>query len=158
MREAPLGSNPLPGAGSCTPTLRIMFRELSRPVCVMPSSRVSALGTCFQPLVQAFSPLSERTSAAQLHDHQPALLKLSAAVAMVARDITAPHGASTHGPSIRPPSLACTAATTWLSPCHWWARAQPVAVVNWHGASRNCSSSGTPPAADLNPPRPGTGY
>jgi hypothetical protein len=34
--------------GSCPPTLRIMFRDLSRPVCVVPVSRLSALETGFQ--------------------------------------------------------------------------------------------------------------
>jgi hypothetical protein len=42
--------------------------DLSRPVCVVPISRLSALATCVQPLVHVSEPLSERTSAAQLHD------------------------------------------------------------------------------------------
>src|SRR6266568_3228115 len=39
--------------GSRTRCLRRMFRDLSRPVCAVPISRLSALETCFQPLVQA---------------------------------------------------------------------------------------------------------
>ena len=74
-------------ARSCTSRLRIMLRDLLRPVCVVPISRFSVLETCFPPLVQVSSPLSERTSAAQLHDPHPVpLLKPSAAVATVAPD------------------------------------------------------------------------
>ena len=81
----------IPGKRSCTRTLRIMFRDLSRPVCIVPISRLSALETCFQPLVQASSPLSERRSAAQLHDHQPIpLLTPSAAGATVVPDRATP--------------------------------------------------------------------
>jgi hypothetical protein len=39
--------------GSRTRGLRIMFRDLSRLVCTVPISRLSALETCFQPLVPA---------------------------------------------------------------------------------------------------------
>jgi hypothetical protein len=46
-----IGAGRVPGA--CLPTLRIMFRDLSRPVCVVPISWLSALETCFPPLVQA---------------------------------------------------------------------------------------------------------
>src|SRR5262249_34105127 len=38
--------------GSCPSRLRIMLRDLLRPVCVVPISRFSALATCFPPLVQ----------------------------------------------------------------------------------------------------------
>jgi hypothetical protein len=38
---------------SCTSSLRIMFRDLSRPVCAVSISRFSALEICFQPLIQA---------------------------------------------------------------------------------------------------------
>ena len=61
--------------------------DLSRPVCVVPVSRLSALATCVQPLVHVSEPLSERTSAAQLHDHYLVpLLQPSAAVTTVAPD------------------------------------------------------------------------
>ena len=38
--------------GSCTPTLRRMFRDLSRPVRVVPIRRFSALDPCFPPASQ----------------------------------------------------------------------------------------------------------
>ena len=40
-------------AWSRTQCLRIMFRDLSRLVCIVPISRLSALETYFQPLVPA---------------------------------------------------------------------------------------------------------
>jgi hypothetical protein len=40
---------------SCTPGLRIMFGDLSRPVCTVSISRLSALEICFQPLVHLLS-------------------------------------------------------------------------------------------------------
>ena len=41
-----------PVGGSCTLTLRRMFRDLSRPVCVVPIRRFSALDPCFPPASQ----------------------------------------------------------------------------------------------------------
>ena len=65
--------------------------DLSPPVCIIPISRLSALATCVQPLLHVSEPLSERTSAAQLHDHYLVpLLQLSAAVATVAPDSAIP--------------------------------------------------------------------
>jgi hypothetical protein len=40
---------------SCTPGLRIMFGDLSRPVCTVSISRLSALEICCQPLVHLLS-------------------------------------------------------------------------------------------------------
>jgi hypothetical protein len=78
--------------GSCPCRLRIMFRDLSRTVCVVSISRSSALETRFQPFFQASWPTSERTSTTtSCHDHQAApFLRPSGAVATVARDRGAP--------------------------------------------------------------------
>src|SRR5262245_34553172 len=52
------------------------------------------------------------------------LVPPSAAAATAARGTGAPLSTSTHDPSSQPPSLACTAATPWPSPTHWWAEAR----------------------------------
>jgi hypothetical protein len=97
---------------SCPCRLRIMFRDLSRTVCVVPISRSSARATPFQPFFQASWPTSERTSTASFHDHPAApFFRPSGAVAMAAHDITVPRVRSSPDPSAPRPSLAYTAAT-----------------------------------------------
>jgi hypothetical protein len=63
----------------------------------------------------------------------------------VAPDRAAPHKASRRSRSIRPPSLAYTAATPWLSPCPWWARESGGADASWRVVKRSCGRRGTTP-------------
>src|SRR5712691_4194961 len=76
----------------------------------------------------------------------PGLLTPLLAVATVARDRAALLSASTHGRSIRSPSRAYTAATAWLSHCHWSAREPVEAGANWRGAVQSYGTLGTMPA------------
>src|SRR5215813_8399099 len=144
--------------GSRTFYLRIIFRDLSRSACVVPISRLSALETRFLPFFQASWPTSERTSTADFHDHKAAsFLRPPAAVATVAPETAALLAASTHGPSIRPPSPVYTAATPSPSPCRWSPREPAMAGAGSHGAGQSCGMSGTTPADLASPLRPDTG-
>src|SRR5262249_43553093 len=51
--------------------------------------------------------------------HHHCLLTPPLAAAMAARGTGALRAASTRDPSVRPPSRACRAATSWRSPCPW---------------------------------------
>src|SRR5215475_12989651 len=95
---------------------------------------------------------------APLHTHLPGQPATAlAAAATVARETATPHAASIPPPSGPPPSPACTATTPWLNPNRWSGPVVAVAGVNWHEASRSCSSNGTRTAAGLSRPRPCTG-
>ena len=78
--------------GRVPAALRIMFRDLSQSVCVGVNQPVDQHSKrVFKTLVQPCWPASEHTSAAQLHDHQPApFLRPSAAVATAAPDRATP--------------------------------------------------------------------
>src|SRR5499427_668211 len=107
-------------AGSRTFYLRIIFRDLSQSACVVPISRLSALETRCHPFFQASWLTSEHTCTASFHDHTAAPFRRPpAAGATVTPETAARLAASTHGPSIRPPSPVYTAATPSPSPCHW---------------------------------------
>src|SRR5215510_12277537 len=72
--------------------------------------------------------------------HHHSVLTPRLAVATAVPDTTAPRVVSRHGPSVLPPWLVSGAA----------------AGVCWHGASRNCSSSGRRPTAPVTRLRPCT--
>src|SRR5262249_10632721 len=57
--------------------------------------------------------------------HHHWLLTPPLAAAMAARGTGALRAASTRDPSVRPPSRACRAATSWRSPCPWSGQAAP---------------------------------
>ena len=100
-----------PVGGSCTLTLRRMFRDLSRPVCVVPIRRFSALDPCFPPRVPAAAPIAARPAAAPLPAQQPGpLLHRSAAVATGAPEPVAPLGAPPRARAIPSPAPVCPAA------------------------------------------------
>jgi hypothetical protein len=57
IRQAGASPRSYPPFRSRTRTLRIMFRDLSRSVCIASNSRVSGLKADFQPLVESSLPL-----------------------------------------------------------------------------------------------------
>jgi hypothetical protein len=62
---------------------------------------------------------------------------------MVARERARLLAPSTPGGSIRPPWLAYTAVTAWLSHCHWSALEPAGTDVNWCRARESCDRPGT---------------
>src|SRR5262249_61133035 len=95
------------------------------------------------PFFQPSGPTSEPPSTASFHDHTAApFLRPPAVGATVAPETAALLAASTHGPSIRPPSPVYTAATPSPSPCHWSPRERAMAGAGSHGAGQSCGTSG----------------
>src|SRR5712691_5587925 len=104
--------------------------------------------------MQPCRPDRKQTGAVLHHDHHVHQLFTPHKVATtVGRDRAALLAASTRGRSIRPPSLAYTAATPSPSHCRWSPREPATTDVSWHGANRNYNRSDTRPIAPVSPPR-----
>src|SRR5215467_3588674 len=88
--------------------------------------------------------------------HHHCLLTPLLAAAMAARGTGALRAASTRDPSVRPPSRACRAATSWRSPCPWSGQAAARVGANWYAADKSCGTFGTGRAAAVRRPRPYT--
>src|SRR5262249_12802963 len=116
-----------------------------------------SLETGFLDLFQPCGPDRTHTCLTLSHDHRTRqLFTRPEAAATVAPERGELLEATTHDPSIRPPSLASTAATAWLSPCRWSGWVRPTAGASLHGATRSCGRRGTPPGNAVSCPRPGT--
>src|SRR6266852_6081516 len=103
--------------------MRLMVMDPSQAVCIWSISQSWGLASRFPDLVQPAWPPRGHTCPRSSHD-RPAQLPLTAlgAAATAARGTGAPHAGSTPALPTRPPSLAYTAATAWLSHHPWSAR------------------------------------
>ena len=110
-------------------------------------------------LVQAVCPACRHTSPTHPHDHHaPAPLTAPGAVATAVRGTSTRRLDSTPDRSARRPSLACRAATAWLSLSRCSVPAEAQAGVRCHAAGKSCGTSGTMRAAAARRPRPCTAW
>jgi hypothetical protein len=83
--------------------------------------------------------------------HYHGMLTSPLAAAMVAREIAAPHAASTPDRCVQRPSPVCRGATAWVTPCRWWPRAQPEPGASSREGARNGGRPATKRAAGVTP-------
>jgi hypothetical protein len=138
----------------CPCSVRVIPMDLSGAGRVARTSRLWALPSGFQGLMQPSSSSCGRTWPALPSDHPPCQpLTRPAAGATAGRGTAALHVPSRRDPSGPRPWRAFEGTTAWPIPSPWLVQAVVGANASSRGATRNCGTRGTRPVADATPLR-----